>query len=162
MSITQLAFQAVVAQNLIEENDYKVHNLEGTNELTGKTIDDIWDAINGGSDGDIVERIEVLENIAQNITSSGIGTMSVTSISNTLNVIHVIGFYDEDIIYKIPSITLLGGDNGPNTNYGMYASQSGSNLDLFLAEDDVNLLSTVHSTVKKLNFQQIVILLEVL
>jgi hypothetical protein len=57
--ITQLAFQAVVAQNLIEENDYKVQSLEVTNELTGKTIDDIWDAINGGSVGDIVERIEV-------------------------------------------------------------------------------------------------------
>jgi hypothetical protein len=41
MSITQLAFQAVVVQNLIEDNDYKVHNLEVTNELTGKTIDDI-------------------------------------------------------------------------------------------------------------------------
>jgi hypothetical protein len=58
---TQLAFQAVGAQNLIEDNDYKVHNLEVTNELTGKTIDDIWDAINGGIGGNIVERIEVLE-----------------------------------------------------------------------------------------------------
>jgi hypothetical protein len=28
MIIIQLAFQVVVAQNLIEENDYKVHNLE--------------------------------------------------------------------------------------------------------------------------------------
>jgi hypothetical protein len=67
MSIKQLAFQAVVAQNFIEENDYKVHNLEVTNELTGKTIDDIWDAINGGSGGDIIERIEVLEDKRQNI-----------------------------------------------------------------------------------------------
>jgi hypothetical protein len=61
MSFTQLAFQTVVAQNLIEENDYKVDILEGTNELTGKTYDDIWNAINGGIGGDIVERIEVLE-----------------------------------------------------------------------------------------------------
>jgi hypothetical protein len=61
MSITQLSFQAVVDQNLIETNDYKVHNHEVAKELTGKTIDDIWDAINGCSGGDIVERIEVLE-----------------------------------------------------------------------------------------------------
>jgi hypothetical protein len=68
MSITQLAFQAVVAQNLIETNDYKVHNFEVTNELTGETIDIIWDAINGSSGGDIVEKIEVLEDKTQNIT----------------------------------------------------------------------------------------------
>jgi oligoendopeptidase F len=68
MSITQLAFQAVIAQNLIEENDYKVHNLEVTNELTGKTIDNIWDEINRDSGGDIVERIEYLENKTRNIT----------------------------------------------------------------------------------------------
>jgi hypothetical protein len=61
MSITQLEFQAIVAQNLINDNDFKVHNLEVTNELTGKTIDNILNEINGGSGGDIVERIEVLE-----------------------------------------------------------------------------------------------------
>jgi hypothetical protein len=91
MSITQLSFQAVVAQNLIEENDNKVHNLEVTNELTGKTIDDIWEAINGGIGGDIVERIEVLEEKTQNINHNG----DPTSISNTLNVNHVTGLYAE-------------------------------------------------------------------
>ena len=148
MSITQLSFQAVVAQNLIEENDYKVHNLEVTNELTGKTIDDIWEAINGGIGGDIVERIEVLEDKTQNINHNG----DTTTISNTLNVNHVTGLYAEDVIYKIPSTLLLGGDNGPNYNYGMYAAQGGSNLDLLLAGDNPELLSTVNGVVKKIKF----------
>jgi hypothetical protein len=56
MSITQLAFQAVVAQKLIETNDYKVHNLNDKNELIGKTIDDIWGAITGITSGYIIER----------------------------------------------------------------------------------------------------------
>jgi hypothetical protein len=41
MSITQLAFQSVVNQNLIETNDDKVHHLNVTNELTSKSIDNI-------------------------------------------------------------------------------------------------------------------------
>jgi hypothetical protein len=94
MIITQLAFQAVVSQNLIEENDYKVLNLEVTNELTGKTIDDIWETINGGIGGDIVERIEVLENKTLNITQVG----DVTSVSNTLYVNHVTRIYAENVI----------------------------------------------------------------
>jgi hypothetical protein len=40
-SISQLAYQAVIAENLIEDNDYRVHNLNISNNLTGKTIDDI-------------------------------------------------------------------------------------------------------------------------
>jgi hypothetical protein len=40
-AISQLAYQAVIAENLLEENDYKVHNLNVKNELTGKTVDDI-------------------------------------------------------------------------------------------------------------------------
>jgi hypothetical protein len=103
MSNTQLAFQAVVAQNLIEENDYKVHNLEVTNELTWKTIDDIRNAVNQNSGGDIVERID-LEDKAQNITQ----VWNVTSVSNTLRVNHVTRLYAEDVLYKISSITLLG------------------------------------------------------
>jgi hypothetical protein len=42
----------------------------------------------------------------------------------------------------------------------MYALQSGSNLDLLLAGDDINLLSTVNGYVKKLHCQQQVIILE--
>jgi hypothetical protein len=148
MSITQLAFQAVVAQNYIEDNYYQVHNLEVIDEFTGKTIDDIWEAINGGIGGDIVERIEVLEDKTQNINHNG----DITSISNTLNVNHVTGLYAEDVIYKIHYIILLGGDKGPNNNYGMYASQSGSNLDLLLAGDENELRSTVNGTVKKIKF----------
>jgi hypothetical protein len=34
----------------------------------------------------------------------------------------------------------------------MYAPQSDSNLDLLLAWDDINLLSTVNGTVKKMKF----------
>jgi hypothetical protein len=112
MSIIQLAFQSVVAQNLLEENDYKVHNLEVTNELTGKTIDDIWDAITGIPSGEFIERIEVLEGKTQNINRND----DTTNISNTLNVNHITGLYAEDVIYKISSTLLLGGDNGPNTN----------------------------------------------
>jgi hypothetical protein len=148
LSIAQLAFQAVVAQNLIEDNDYKVHDLEVTNELTRKTIDDIWEVINGGIGGDIVERTDVLEDKTQNINHNG----DTTSIANTLDVNHVTCLYAEDVIYKIPSIILLGGDNGLNNNYGMYAPQSWSNLDLLLAGDDINLLSTVNDYVKKINF----------
>jgi hypothetical protein len=55
---------------------------------------------------------------------------------------------------------LLGGDNGPNTNYGMYSAQGGSNFDLLLAGDNPELLSTVNGVVKKLTFQQLVILLK--
>jgi oligoendopeptidase F len=97
MSITQLAFQAVVAQNLIEENEYKVHNLEVTNELTGKTIDDIWDAINGDSGGSIGERIKILEDITQNITRYE----EITSISNALNVNQVRGLNVVDVDFPI-------------------------------------------------------------
>jgi hypothetical protein len=61
MSITKLTFQAVVAQNLIKTNDYKVHNLNVTNELIVKTIDDIWDAITEVPSGDIIERLKVVE-----------------------------------------------------------------------------------------------------
>jgi hypothetical protein len=41
MSILQLTFQAVLAQNLIETKDYKFHKRKATNELTGQAIDDI-------------------------------------------------------------------------------------------------------------------------
>jgi hypothetical protein len=39
-SITQLAFQVVIVLSL-ETNDYNVHTLNVTNELTNTTIDDI-------------------------------------------------------------------------------------------------------------------------
>jgi hypothetical protein len=45
MNITQLAFQAGIAQNLIWTNYYKVHNLNVTNEWISKIIDEIWDSI---------------------------------------------------------------------------------------------------------------------
>jgi hypothetical protein len=114
MSITQLTFQAVVAQNLIEENDYKIHNLEVTNELIGKTIDDIWDAINGGIGGDIVERIEVLEDKTHNINHNG----DTTSISNTFNVNHVTGLNAVDVDIAISGETLTYGPN-PTVNSGI-------------------------------------------
>jgi hypothetical protein len=41
----------------------------------------------------------------------------------------------------------------------MDAPQSGSNLDLLLAGDNINLLSIVNGIVKKIKFSQVVILL---
>jgi hypothetical protein len=61
MSISSLAFQAVVVKNWIETIDYKIHNLNVTNEITGKTIDDIWDIITGFPSGDILKRLEIVE-----------------------------------------------------------------------------------------------------
>jgi hypothetical protein len=118
LSIIQLAFQAVEAQNLIEENDYNVHNLEVTNELTGKTIDDILDAISGISSGDIIERIEVLEDKTQNITSFSDRNTNVTSVSNTLNVNHAIGLNAVDVEFAITGETLTYGPN-PTVNFGV-------------------------------------------
>jgi hypothetical protein len=74
-----------------------------------KTIDDIWDTINGGIGGDIVERIEFFEDKAQNITQVG----DVTSVSNTLHVNHVtwLNAVDEDIGISVENLTY-----GPNPN----------------------------------------------
>jgi hypothetical protein len=88
--------------HLIEDNDYVVHILEVTNELTGKTIDDIGDAINVGSGGDIVERIEVLEDKTQNLSRNG----DITSISNTLNANNVTGLNGVELDIAISGETL--------------------------------------------------------
>jgi hypothetical protein len=163
MSITQLACQAVVTQKLIEENDYKVHIFEVTKELTGKTIDDIWDAINGGIGGDIVERIEVVEDKTHNINhNSDISLFNgywfsfnqntenlqlknqkrTTTITlsqggemtiNTLNIVYVKGLTAEEVIYKHSTEAVLGGNNGPKTHSEMYEVKLGSDKQILLA-----------------------------
>jgi hypothetical protein len=71
MSITHLLFKAVASKNLRETNDYKVHYLNFTNELTGKTIDDILDAITWILTGDIIEKFEIEEDKKQILIEKG-------------------------------------------------------------------------------------------
>jgi hypothetical protein len=47
MSSIQLAFQAELSEMFNKTNDYKVYNRYVSNELTGKAIDEILDAITG-------------------------------------------------------------------------------------------------------------------
>jgi hypothetical protein len=149
MSITQLAFQAVVAQNLIEENDYKVHNLKVTHELTNKTIDDIWDAINGGSGGDIVERIEVLENKTQNITRN----CEITSISDTLHVNHVTGLNAVDVDIEISVERLTCGPNpNVNTSLGYPIRFQADAINYIMCNDDLSVICPVNGVLTSISF----------
>jgi hypothetical protein len=132
-SISQLVFQEVVTENLIETNDYKVHNRNVTNELTGQTFDHICDAITKLPSGTIVERFEAVGNKTQNINRKD----NITAISNTLNGHLATGRNAVDVIYNKVNQPLLGGDNGPKNYVGMYAPQNCSNIDLLLAADDI-------------------------
>jgi hypothetical protein len=149
MSITQLAFQAVVAQNLIEENDYKVHNLKVTNELTRKTIGDIWDTINGGIGGDIVERIEVLEDKTYNITHNG----DTTSITNILNVNHVTWLSAVDVDIAITGETLTYGPN-PNVNssIGYPIRFQADSINYIMCSDDPSVVCPVNGVLTSISF----------
>jgi hypothetical protein len=149
MSITQLAFPAVLAQNLIEDNDYKVHNLELTNKLTGKTIDDIWEAINGGIGGDIIERIEVLEDKTHNINHNG----DTTSVSNTLHVNHVTGLNAIDADFPIPGETLTYGPN-PNVNssIGYPILFQAEPINYIMVSDDPSMVCPVNGVLTSVSF----------
>jgi hypothetical protein len=83
MSITQIAFQANIAQSLVEVNDYKVQNLDVTGDITGKTITDIRVCIEEVEPArDLIERIENLELKKEKITFQ----TPTTTITNTLNI----------------------------------------------------------------------------
>jgi hypothetical protein len=64
----------------------------------------------GGSDGNIIEWLEVVDDKTQNINRNG----DIISISNILYLNHIINLYVEDVIYRVISTIILGADNGPN------------------------------------------------
>jgi arginase family enzyme len=83
------------------------------------------------------ERILRLEDKTNNIGRIG----DITSVSNILNVSHVIELKAEDVIYQKIISVVLGGDNGINLNSGMADNQSGTDSVILLAGDNSELHS---------------------